>query len=66
MTAQKKLDPMPEPVKKNKNVESSDNVMLKAEIDRMKKLISEKIKDPNVSKKAALIISDMINKMGVK
>ena len=66
MTAQKKWDPMPAPVKKIKNVDSSDNVMLKAEIDRMKKLISEKIKDPNVAKKAALIISDMINKMGVK
>ena len=66
MSAQKKLEPMPEPVKKMNSSNSSDNVMLKAEIDRMKKLISEKIKDPNVAKKAALIISDMINKMGVK
>lgn len=39
-----------------------DNLRDKAEIDRMKKLLSEKIKDPQLAKKAAFIISEMLNK----
>jgi len=50
------------PVKTPSNDSSAQNQALKAEIERMKKLLSEKIKDPNLAKKAALIISDMINK----
>lgn len=38
-----------------------DNTAAKTDIERMKKLLSEKIKDPNLAKKAALIISEMIN-----
>lgn len=42
--------------------DSAENLIHKAEIDRMKKLLSEKIKDPKLAKKAALIISEMLNK----
>jgi len=40
----------------------SDNQADKAEIDRMKRLLTEKIKDPKLAQKAALIISEMLNK----
>lgn len=40
----------------------TENQVAKAEIDRMKRLLSEKIKDPKLAQKAALIISEMINK----
>jgi hypothetical protein len=33
----------------------------KQEIEKMKKVISEKIKNPELARKAALIISEMIN-----
>ncbi len=39
-----------------------DNQADKAEIDRMKRLLSDKIKDPKLAKKAAMIISEMLNK----
>lgn len=39
-----------------------NNLRDKAEIDRMKKLLSEKIKDPQLAKKAAFIIAEMLNK----
>jgi hypothetical protein len=39
-----------------------DSNFEKMEYDRFKKLLSEKIKDPKMAKKAALIISEMINK----
>lgn len=42
--------------------EATDNLRDKAEIDRIKKLLSEKIKDPKLAQKAALIISEMLNK----
>lgn len=63
MGAQKKWSPLPEPEKNKKPVaeDSSDNVIQKAEIERMKKLLNEKIKDPNMAKKAAMIISEMLN-----
>ena len=44
-----------------KIVENVENTAQKAEIERMKRLVTEKIKDPNLAKKAALIISEMIN-----
>ena len=59
MGALKKPTP---PVKTPAIDSSTKNQVEKAEIERMKKLLSEKIKDPNLAKKAALIISDMINK----
>jgi hypothetical protein len=39
-----------------------DSHFEKMEYDRFKKLLSEKIKDPKMANKAALIISEMINK----
>nr|BDT26897.1 hypothetical protein BHI3_03630 [Bacteriovorax sp. HI3] len=39
-----------------------DNIVQKAEIERMKKLITEKIKDPALAKKAAMIITEMLDK----
>lgn len=46
---------------KTKLTDASANTIEKAEIERMKKLLSEKIKDPALAKKAAMIISEMLN-----
>lgn len=59
MGAQKKCIPLPIPEKKKLNTDSSS--VQKAEIERMKKLLTEKIKDPKLAKKAALIIAEMLN-----
>lgn len=59
MGALKKPECTPAPTKKPK-LEDVSNVVQKAEIERMKKVISEKIKDPELAKKAALIITDML------
>lgn len=61
MSAQKKWVPIPTPEKNKKTSDSSENIVQKAEIERMKKLLSEKIKDPKLAKKAALIIAEMLN-----
>lgn len=61
MGAQKKLIPLPEPQKKKSTTDSSQNLLQKAEIDRMKKLLTEKIKDPKLAQKAAMIIAEMLN-----
>lgn len=63
MGAQKKWIPLPEAeAKKQKPAnDPADNLIQKAEIERMKKLLSEKIKDPKMAKKAAMIISEMLN-----
>ena len=61
MGAQKKWTTLPVPEKKKDYINSSDNIVQKAEIERMQKLLSEKIKDPKLAKKAALIISEMLN-----
>ncbi len=55
MTAQKNLET------KNSSPTSAENNRDKADIDRMKKLLSEKIKDPKLAKKAAMIIAEMLN-----
>ena len=47
-------------LKKKESACASDNIVQKAEIERMKKLLSEKIKDPKLAKKAALIITEML------
>jgi hypothetical protein len=48
--------------KKKEIVETTPcNTLQKAEIERMKKLLSEKIKDPKLAKKAAMIITEMLN-----
>lgn len=60
MSAQKKVQTMLTPAKQNND--EHEKMRQKAEIDRMKKLISEKIKDPAMAKKAALIISEMLKK----
>lgn len=41
--------------------DSTENLIHKAEIERMKKLLSEKIKDPKLAKKAAVLITEMLN-----
>ncbi|MDD4975829.1 MAG: hypothetical protein PHY93_15840 [Bacteriovorax sp.] len=61
MGAQRKWTTLPVPEKKKSNVDTSDSIVQKAEIERMKKLLSEKIKDPKLAKKAALIITEMLN-----
>ncbi|MDO9183498.1 MAG: hypothetical protein Q7U04_13875 [Bacteriovorax sp.] len=61
MGAQKKYIPLPTPEKKKPADDSASNIVQKAEIERMKKLLSEKIKDPKLAKKAALIIAEMLN-----
>ena len=42
--------------------DASDNVIQKAEIERVKRLITEKIKDPALARKAAMLISEMLDK----
>ena len=45
------------------NIVNDDNtVVQKAEIERMKKVINENIKDPALARKAAMIISEMLDK----
>lgn len=60
MGAQKKWTPLPDEKKKT-SADFSQNVIEKAEIEKMKRLLSEKIKDPRLAKKAAMIIAEMIN-----
>lgn len=55
MSALKKSD-------KLRPTDATDNTIQKAEIERMKRLLSEKIKDPELAKKAAMIISEMLDK----
>jgi hypothetical protein len=60
MSAQKKVQTMLTPAKQQND--EHEKIRQKAEIERMKKIISEKLKDPAMAKKAALIISDMLKK----
>lgn len=65
--SKKKIDekPTPKPEKKPAPiVEAQNSFIEKAEIDRLKKILSEKIKDPKMAKKAAMIIAEMLNKKG--
>jgi hypothetical protein len=57
----KNWTPLPEPLKKKETSDNTENLLHKAEIDRMKKLLTEKIKDPKLARKAAMIISEMLN-----
>lgn len=51
------------PKAKPKLVDVNDNnAIAKAEIERMQKLLAEKIKDPKLARKAAMIISEMLDK----
>jgi hypothetical protein len=52
----------PEPKAKTKDTDAFDNIRDKAEIDRLKKILNEKIRDPKGAKKAAYIIAEMLNK----
>lgn len=47
---------------KKLEIVDSNHVAHKAEIERMKKIIMEKIKDPALAKKAAMILSEMLEK----
>ena len=64
MGALKKSDceVIPAAKSKLKIADPSDNMIQKAEIERMKKLITEKIKDPALAKKAAMLITEMLDK----
>lgn len=42
--------------------DSNQTVLDKAEIDRLRKILSEKIKDPKLAKKASMIIAEMLSK----
>ena len=46
---------------KNSN-SAPDATIQKAEIERMKKILLEKIKNPELARKAAMIISEMLDK----
>lgn len=61
MGALKKPTCVPTPPAKKSNP-GPDQTIQKAEIERMKKLLSEKIKDPELARKAAMIISEMLDK----
>ena len=61
MSALKK--PVCSPVKSLKKTDAvQDTAVQKAEIERMKKLLSEKIKNPELARKAAMIITEMLDK----
>lgn len=57
-----KCDVIPAVKPKLKIVDNSDNVTQKAEIERMKKMIADKIKDPALARKAAMLITEMLDK----
>lgn len=59
--AKKEEKPKASP-QKNTNLKIVDQNFEKLEFEKFKKLISEKIKDPKMAKKAALIISEMLNR----
>lgn len=42
--------------------DANQTVLDKAEIDRLRKILSEKIKDPKLAKKASMIIAEMLSK----
>lgn len=44
------------------SVVNDNTVVQKAEIERMKKAITDKIKDPALARKAAMIITEMLDK----
>lgn len=44
------------------NLKIVDNNFDKMEVEKLKKAIAEKLKDPAMAKKAAMIIAEMINK----
>lgn len=50
------------PKAQSKKTDATDNITQKAEIERMKRLITEKIRDPALARKAAMIISEMLDK----
>lgn len=62
MSALKK--PECRPNKKNNQLSITDDNTLvqKSEIEQMKKVIAEKIKNPALARKAAMIISEMLDK----
>jgi DNA primase large subunit len=55
----------PTPAKKVNHltiVNDDNTIVQKAEIERIKKAITDKIKDPALARKAAMIISEMLDK----
>jgi len=47
---------------KEKTKAHHDQERLKSELETLRKILAQKLKDPTLAKKAALIISEMINK----
>lgn len=45
-----------------KDIKPDNTLAQKIEIERMKKIIQEKIRDPALARKAAMIISEMLDK----
>ena len=64
MSALKKPDCEVSPTlkKKFKTTYSNDDMTQKAETERMNKQITEKIKDPALARKAAMLITEMLDK----
>lgn len=58
----KKIDEQKIEIKKTelKIVDNQQKIIEKAEVDRLRKLLSEKFKDPKMAKKASLIIAEML------
>lgn len=59
--SQRRVIPMSAKKKPQTTPVNENSIQDKAEIERMLKQIAEKMRDPKMTKKAALIISDMIN-----
>lgn len=59
--SKKKIDQEKKPTLNLVN-DVNQSVLDKAEIDRLKKILSEKIKDPKLAKKASMIIAEMLSK----
>ncbi len=51
-----------QPKTKTLEEQKQEAILQKAEMDRLRKLLAEKLKDPKMAKKAAMIISEILNK----
>lgn len=52
----------PEERSKSPQNNSQDNIQLKSEVERLRKLLEHKLRDQQLAKKAAMIISEMLDK----
>ncbi len=56
------LPELKQPKAKSAEEMKQEAILQKAEMDRLRKLLLEKLKDPKMAKKAAMIISEILNK----